>query len=1035
MEIRFTGILTLLLVFMIQFSFSQEKTITGTVTSAEDGLPLPGASVVIEGTTRGMRTDLDGNFSIMAKQGEKLVFSYVGAKTQVITIGASDVINVVLSTDNVLETVELDIYRKITPRTSAVSVKTVSGDVMEERANVSALQGLQGMVAGANIVGGNGQPGATPRIVIRGFSSINGATDPLIVIDGMPVEMNIFRTLNPNDINTYTVLKDAAATSIYGNRGTNGVIVITTKSGKFNQDLRIQYVGQSGFTVMPDLPIKLMNSSQILNFQKKYEDGKGYGMEQWEIDQLAANTNTYWTDILFRTGTTNQHDLSISSGSENSTNYTTLGYVEQEGIVISSEMKRFNLRNNFVGRTKDNKFNYAFNTNVSYVKSNELPGVGTASVNVNPFWMARSGMPYVSPYDPDGSITSEGAYGTMPVDIWEALPILMINRRGLDTYQTSFLRFLSGFNANYEIVKNVNTGVRLSADYMDASSTFIQHPKTINSKYFNFVNKTVYGGTHQENTRKDFNFNALYSLGYSNTFDSKHNLSVSAFFEYNKAHRKSFGFYQRGINPKFVGIEQGLIPGNTLDPGQNPAQRFYIPELYLKIYTEGLVSYFATGSYDFDQKYVFNATVRRDGSFRFTKVNRWGTFWAVGAAWNIDKENFMTDSGFSYLKLRASVGTSGNQRVSSDLPFIDLSLYKNLYSAGIGYDSTTSFVRSQVANIDLVWETTEQINIGIDFGVLNDKLQASIDVYQKTTKDLYNDIPVSAIGAIKSQPGGTDVTNIIKGNVGSMENRGVELDFIYTIVKNKDWKVVANFNGSYNKNKIKKLHESFNGLLELESNNFAFGEGHSLGEYYVNRYIGVNPANGNSLFLDANGNPTERLLNENKVFIGKSFIPTWQGGFGTLVSYKGFEFSTQWMFVADVYIANRDFSSSEDAASMGSSNLNTSLLQAWQTPGDITSVPRVKSLYTGDVETVYEMDKYIEDSSFLRLKNIAIAYQLSKEQLEKMPFTGLRFFVQAENILTFSKYRGQDVEHEFRNIDYGRYPTPKIYTLGMIVNF
>jgi len=1036
MKIRFTGILTLLLVFMIQFSFAQEKTITGTVTSAEDGLPLPGASVVIEGTTRGTRTDLDGKFSIMATQGEKLAFSYVGSKTQVITIGASDVINVVLSTDNVLETVELDVYRKITPRTSAIAAKTVGGDVMEERANVSALQGLQGMVAGAYISMGTGQPGATPNITVRGMGSIKGATDPLIVIDGMPVEMNVFRSLSPNDIDTYTVLKDAAATSIYGNRGANGVIVIKTRSGKFNQDLQIRYVGQSGYTLVPDLPIKLMNSSQILNFQKKYNDGRGAGMEQWQIDQLAGNTNTYWTDVLFRTGVTNQHDLSISSGSENTTNYTSIGYTEQDGIVMASDMKRFNIRNNFVGKTKDNKFNYGFNTNVSYVESNELRGVSTPNVNVNPFWMARSGMPYVSPYDPDGSLTLEGEYGTMPIDIWESLPILMINRLRLDRFENTFLRFMSSFNADYEIIKNVNIGTRLSADYLDFSRSLIQHPNTINSKYFRFTGGNVYGGTHQEDSRKDFVFNALYSLGYSNTFDVKHNVSVSAFFEYNKAHRKNIGFFQPGIDPKFVGVGDGLVPGNTVDPGQNPQQRSYIPQPILNVLSEGLVSYFATGSYDFDQKYSFTATVRRDGSFRFEKVNRWGTFWAVGAAWNIDKEKFMDNVGVSYLKLRGSMGTSGNQRVSSNRPFVDLSLYKNLYTTGTGYDLSTSFVPSQIANPDLIWETTEQINIGMDFGVLNDKLQASVDIYKKTTKDLYSTIPVSGVNAVTS----------IEGNVGVMENKGVEIDFAYTIVKNENWEVLANFNGSYNKNKIKKLHDSYEGLLIYEGQNYALGEGHSLGEYFVNRYIGVNPATGNSLFLDANGNPTETLLDENRVFIGKSFIPSWQGGFGTLVSYKGFQLSTQWMFVADVYMANRDYSSSEDTNGMASSNLNVSVLSAWEKVGDVTSVPRVGSMYSGDVEGVYDMDKYIEDSSFLRLKNIALAYQFSKEQLQKMPFTGLRFFAQAENILTFSRYRGQDVEHgirsttldntlSLRSVEYGEYPTPKIYTLGMIINF
>jgi len=1023
MKIRFTGILTLFLAFMIQFSFAQERTITGTVTSAEDGLPLPGASVVIEGTTRGTRTDLDGNFSIKAMQGQKLVFSFVGSKNQVITIGTSDVINVVLSTDNIMETVEIDSYRKITPRAQSFSAKTIGGDIMEERANVSALAGLQGMVAGAYISMGSGQPGSIPNIVIRGFGSINGNTDPLYVIDGMPVEAEVFRTLSPNDIDTYTVLKDAAATSIYGNRGANGVIVIKTKSGNFNQDLKIQYVGQSGYTKMQNLNIEIMNSSQLLNMQKQYGQGLGNRLEQWEIDQLAANTNTNWRDVFFRTGISEQHDLSLSSGSENTANFTAISYTGQEGIVLRSSLKRFNIRNNFSGKSKDGKFNYSFNTGVTYVKSQDLLNVGSSFINANPFFSALLAAPYISPYDPDGSITLYGPYADAPPeDVWASIPILMLNRMQMDKYDTNDLRILSGFSANYEVLKNLTAGMRLNADYLNRSRHIINHPRTINALYALSQNGRMYGGSHQEDTRKDFYFNALYSLGYANTFNNKHTMSVSAFLEYNKSHRHIIDFFQPGIDPKFIGVAAGFIPGTTIDP-VNTNQRFYVPQVGLTTLREGMLSYFATGSYDFDQKYAISTTIRRDGSFRFTEDNRWGTFWAVGAAWNIDKEKFMENVGFSYLKLRGSIGTNGNQRVTSNAPFTGLALTRNLYSTTTGYNATTGVAPSQIGNTDLIWETTEQINVGLDFGLIKGgKLQASVDVYQKTTKDLYSSIPISLVNA----------TGSINGNVGIMENKGAELDLTYTIVNNKDWKVLASVNGSYNENKIKKLHESFDGIITSVGNT-ALGEGHSVGEYYVTRYIGVNPSNGHALFLDANGNPTERMNDESRVFIGKSYIPKWQGGFATSVSYKGFEFNTQWTFVADVYLSNVDYANLEDG-DLSYLNKTTALLNAWQNPGDITPIPLLGSNYNY-VDYINGSDRYIEDVSYLRLKNVSFAYQFSKEQIQKMPFTGLRFFTQVENLLTFSKYRGWDAEHAFRNFENLQYPTPIIYTLGMIVNF
>lgn len=1025
MKSRFTGILTLFLAFMIQFSFAQEKTITGTVTSADDGLPLPGATVMIQGTTRGTQTDLDGNFSIIASPRERIVVSFIGMTPQVIAVGASDVVNFILTSDNLIETIEIDSYRKITPRTSVVSAKVIDAKITEERANANALQSLQGQIAGVNISAGSGQPGATPNIIIRGIGSINGSTDPLFVIDGMPVDATVFRTLNPNDISTYSVLKDAAATSIYGNRGANGVVVITTKKGRFNEDLQIRYIGQTGFSKMQDLNIELMSSSQLLNFQKHYNQGAGASMEQWEIDQLARNTNTYWTDQFFRTSSTEQHDLSISSGSEKTSNYTSLSYLNQEGIFVGSDFKRFNVRNNFSGRTANDKFDYSINMNMGYSKSGNVPDAGSQRIYFNPFRAALHSMPFISPYDADGSTTLYGDYFPGAQFDADATPIVLLNSMAMNTNKSDELKLLAGFSANYEFVKNMTVGLRLSADYSHRSSLYILHPESILGPFqtnWDPESQTgaQYGGMHQEGSVRDFRFNGLYSLGYSNTFNDKHNVSVTAFLEYNKAHRELMNFTQRGLDPRFVGVGSSFIPGTTIDPVTD--EREYIPVVNSGRLEEGLFSYFATGSYDFDQKYAFSATIRRDASFRFVGDNRWGTFWSVGGAWNIDKENFMENSGLSYLKLRGSFGTNGNQYVTGAM-FGGLSLTRSLYGTGVGYGASTATYPTSLGYNDLVWETVEQANIGLDFGVFNDRLQGSVDVYQKTTKDLYNIIPVSFVNA----------TDQISGNIGSMRNRGIELDLNYSIFKNDDWLIRVNANGSYNKNEITKLHESFGGLYNAGGSQ-ALAEGESYGSFYVSRYIGVNPANGNPLFLDIEGNPTERLIDDNRVFVGKASIPTWQGGFSTLVAYKGFEFSTQWTFMADVYRSNMDYAQLEDSSSISMFNKTVSLLDAWQNPGDITSVPRVGTGIT-DIDHVNMSDRYIEDASFLRLRNLAFAYSFSNEQLSGLPLVGLRIFAQAENILTFSKYRGWDVESGFRATDNAQYPTPKIYTLGVMVNF
>src|SRR5690606_12907566 len=347
----------------------------------------------------------------------------------------------------------------------------------------------------------------------------------------------------------------------------------------------------------------------------------------------------------------------------------------------------------------------------------------------------------------------------------------------MNTYNNDELNILANFSANYEIVKNVRAGVRLLSDYSGISTFEILHPESILGPYQAAgSNLDEYGGIHEEASQRDFRFNGLYSLGYSNVFNEKHTVSATAFFEYNKAHRLTSFFEQRGLDPKFVGTGAAFIPGTTVDV--NTEEQDYIPTIGSNNLVEGMLSYFATGSYDYDQKYSFVATVRRDGSFRFTEDNRWGTFWSIGAAWNIDKEDFMADSGFSYLKLRGSYGTNGNQNVTGG-QFGGLSITRSLYGSGVGYGGTVGMYPTTIGYSGLVWETSEQANIGVDFGIFDNKLSGSIDVYQKTTKDLYNIMPVSL----------TNATSSINANIGSMVNKGIELDLKYIIVDNDDWNV------------------------------------------------------------------------------------------------------------------------------------------------------------------------------------------------------------------------------------------------------
>ncbi|RKE92022.1 SusC/RagA family TonB-linked outer membrane protein [Ichthyenterobacterium magnum] len=1037
MKLKLTGLMALFMVLVMQFSFAQEKTITGTVTSIGDGLPLPGVNVIVKGTSRGVQTDFDGNYAIKASNGETLVFSFIGLKDNEIKIGSSNIINVQMQEDIAsLDEVVVVAYGDTSSlRTSPASIGTVKAEVLEDRANASAIQNLQGQIAGLNISTGTGQPGADSTIILRGPGSINGNIEPLFVVDGIPVDEDNFRSINPNDIETYSVLKDAAAANIYGNRAANGAIVITTKRGKYNQALKFRYSTSYGYNELQDQPFELMNSREILNWQRSNGAGLGFGMTDSEIAAISNQVNTNWADVFFRRGTTLSHDLSISSGGETSNNFTSLQYFEQDGIFIGSKFKRFSVRNNFSGRSSDDKFSYNLNLSLGFSKTDEVgDSAGSGSTFFNPFSAALQGLPYLSPYDPDGSITTDG--GISPGDINAILgrgasnfPYVLLNSLSLNTDREEEIKILTSFNANWNFAKNLTAGIQVGMDLSTESRLEILHPNSILGPFQDRVGNnpaTIFGGIQEETYTRDFRFNTISSLNYSNTFADKHQLDVTAYFEYLKGHLDGFDYDQFGLDPRLIGDGSAFVPGTTTEVLGGATVNPYIDTLNSFTTTVGNISVFGALDYEYDGKYGFSAGVRRDNSFRFIDDNAWGTFWSIAGRWNIDQEAFMSDSAFDLLKLRASHGLSGNDRIRGGY-YGATNETRNLYTAGTGYNGTVSTVPGQVANTSLRWEETTQSNIGVDFSVFNRKLSGSIDVYEKTTDDLFQNNNISLLNAT----GGT-----IESNLGTMVNKGIELQLRYNIYDDSDWKISVNANGSYNKNEIEALPPSSNGLVNLGGST-ALGEGESLGSFYLVEYAGVNPSNGNPLFVKADGTLTETLLDADRVFSDRSIYPVWQGGFGSDIKYKGFEFTTQWSFVADVYRNNLDFASLQDV-SVGSvengRNRSVTLFNAWQNVGDITEVPRVGSSL-GGVDYINQTDRYLEDASFLRLRNVTLAYSLPDSVLEQLPISGMRLYIQGENLLTFSKYRGWDPESNFRTTDRGQFPTPKIYTFGATINF
>jgi TonB-linked SusC/RagA family outer membrane protein len=1006
MKSKFTWIFTLLLAFFIQFSFAQEKTISGVVTGS-DGLAIPGVNVMIEGTSQGVQTDFDGKYSISASVGQKLVFTYVSMKTQLFTVGAASTISVQMEDDaKVLNNVVVEAFRTTSRPKSNIASATVTAATIEGRANASFVQILQGQIPGLNISSGSGQPGANnTTVILRGPGSINGNIEPLYVIDGVPQNSDNFRSINANDIESVSVLKDAGATSIYGNRGANGVIIVRTKRGGYDSKLNIKYTNVTGFTTLQGNNYNLMNSSQLLHLQRTYGAGTGAGLTDEEI---AAKPNYNWMDYFFRTGVTQNHTVSLQSGSKNLSSFTSIAYTDQEGILQNTGLRRFNFRNNINGRSDDDKFNYSTAVTANYSVSKSATSLGTGGVNQNYVIGALQAAPYITPGD-----YIDGADLVNKASL-ENTPLFLIDKLRTFTNVADEIKMIGNGQASYKITPELIIGTSFGIDYTSVIGLTSQGPKGFTPLYFIAVGQD-YVGDQSESFSRSVAFNTNSNITYTKTFAEKHTIEASLFTEYFKAHAKSFGYTQNGIDPKFYtpGTSVGWI---AYQPGNN----FYVPSAFAAKSEAGLFSYFGSVDYDFDSKYGASVTVRRDASFRFADSNKWGTFWSIAGRWNIDKEAFMAGSAFKMLKLRGSYGTAGNQDITGGGVFGGPSMTRFQYGINSGYATSPAYTITGLAQPTLKWETIKQGNVGVDFEVFEgSRLRGTVDVYQKTTVDLFQPTPISAVNA----------TTSISSNFGSLRNRGAELAVQYDIVKNNDFILTANFNGSYNRNEILEL-PSDNGLV-WDGGLLANKEGDILNQYYLVKYAGVNPANGNLLFYDKDGELTEDPKDADRKFTDKSLWPKFQGGFGLDASYKGFFASASFTFVADIYRFDYDLANFQDPDDSANFNKSTDLLRHWTPDNRVTDIP---SLFADNTSLASISDRNLRDASYLRMRYTSIGYKFQPELLQKTPFTGVKAYVQAENLVTWTKWRGMDAESN-RAADQSQYPTPRIISIGLELQF
>ncbi|MGB5509740.1 SusC/RagA family TonB-linked outer membrane protein, partial [Robiginitalea sp.] len=754
MKSKFTWILTtLFMVLGLTFSHAQEKSVTGIIVD-QNNEPLPGASVVVVGTSRGTQTDFDGNYSILVSVGEVLRFSYIGQTTEERTVGSEGVINVQLMQEaQELQEIVLQGYRTATRAKSSVASQTLTDATIKNRPNANVLQTLSGQVAGLEVNTVSGQPGAAPSVRIRGINSINGNTAPLFIIDGTPVDEDNFRSINPQEIASVDVLKDAAATAVYGNRGANGVVVIKTKQGRYNTPLQINYTGILSFSSLQDNDYNLMNSQEQLTLENQLGRGLGAGLSPEEI---AAVPTYNWDEYFFRTGLTQTHNLSFQGGGERFSQYTSLGFFDQEGILQESDLKRFNIRNNTTGKSANERFSYSTNISINYSESNVPDRIGEEGVNQNYVVGAYNSVPYVTPDD-----YTNGADLLNPLLFYNT-PLFLIDKLNTFTRKFEEVKVVGSFNASYKITPQLTAAITMGGDYQSEFLTETRAPESFNALLFGGAENPTSGFQEQASTRQ-FSYNQVTSLSYANTW-GKHSVDLGLYTEYFKAHFRQFGYLSNGLIPATFspGDGSGLIPVQ-IDPDSGGL--LFVDTANAEILNAGLFSYFAQADYDYDRRYGFTGTIRRDASYRFAGSNKWATFWSVAGRWNIHNESFMEDSVFDQLKLRASYGTSGNQRIAGNSYFSSPDLTRSFFASGTGYGNQNSIFLSQIGNSTLEWETVAQLDVGIDFGVFDRRLTGSVDYYDKKTTDLFQRAPVSAINSV----------TFLNANVGDLTNRGVDL--------------------------------------------------------------------------------------------------------------------------------------------------------------------------------------------------------------------------------------------------------------------
>ena len=953
--------------------------VKGHVVSAEDNEPMVGVSILEKGTTNGVITDIDGNYTLEIKgtASATLLFSYIGMQSQAHAVSAkTGTLNVRLVSDAALiDEVVVVAYGTRKKGTIAGAVSTVKAEKLENVPAAGFDQSLQGQTPGLSVISNSGEPSKAAVFQIRGTNSINSGTSPLFILDGVPISSADFNTISPGDIESISVLKDASSTSIYGARAANGVVVITSKRGLAMDKAKVTLRGQWGFSQLASGDNwMMMNTPERIQFEKEIglDTGKDY--------DLLSRTDINWLDKVFNDRAPLQsYELSVNRATDRLNYYVSGGFYDQDGIAQSSTFRRYNMRANAEVKAS-NWLKIGTNTMMAYEEIAQAEEGDMALYT--PISGSRFMLPYWNPYNADGSLASEND-GT-----WKGTGQNPIEWMANNPVEHKKYKLLSTVFVDITPVKNLTVRAQFGADYSHSTSFMKSYPSYI-------INNN--SGRAGRSSSDILNLTETLTANYRWTLKDDHSFN--------------FMLGQEGIDYRSTGF-QVVTRGQTINRLTNIASGTRASSWQDANTEHAFISLFFRTEYNYKDLYYAEVAARTDASSRFGKDHRWGAFWSLGFMWNIKNEAFLKDvEWLTGAQIKLSTGTSGN----STIPDYD---HLALVSGNANYLDQAGLYPLQSGNEDLGWEQTWANNIGMSVGLFN-RLNVNLDFYHKKTTNILMFVPQSY--AMTGESGHWD-------NIGAMMNRGVEVAVDGDVVRTKDftWNMSANF--SYNKNKLLEL---YNGVEEYvnSTTGLKYMVGHPVTEFFLNRYAGVNPANGDALWYTADGEITTEFREEDKVMTGKAYESPWAGGFGTTLMWKGLSLSAQFSWMAKRYVMNNDRFFEESNGIYSTYNQSKRLLyDRWKKPGDITDIPRYDVVAKLD-------DRFLENTSFLRLKNLTLAYSLPQSLLRKANFfSTARVYLQGQNLLTWTGFTGLDPEVA-SNIYRAQYPASRQFTLGVEVSF